>query len=53
MSILILHILSKSNDLTIWEFAKKNELIILTHDSYFYDIAILNPKYAIGFVMRL
>ncbi len=36
-----LHNLSKSNDLIIWEFAKKNELIILTHDSDFYDIAIL------------
>jgi len=34
--------LGDCEDREIWEFAKKNECIIVTFDSDFYDISILN-----------
>ena len=34
--------LSNSTDSEIWKFAEKNGLTIVTYDSDFYDIAIIN-----------
>lgn len=34
--------LNGSNDITIWNFAKNNNFTIVTFDSYFIDISILN-----------
>jgi predicted nuclease of predicted toxin-antitoxin system len=34
--------LDNSHDKTIWEYAKKNEYIIVTFDSDFYDLSLLH-----------